>query len=259
MKTSSITGLLLSLLVLAACNRPDIGFLETANAAFSMDTLTITRYSNLRNHITGLQDLFRRYPEEIRTLMEATDALEADYAVKKNKQEEMYDECKQLVNKRNNVSSEADKAYWQALLDEAERKYYHWRDTVVWEVEKNIRDNKTLITGKASSLHLDDPYAVREEIGQLQKQMDRETPWTTAQIEQILGTQPLTYSLAAVKTDNGDAAARDFAGHLTIIGGGRMYVDFRVDSPEGNYTVSLKVENEGHSAILEDVFTFVLQ
>ena len=35
-----------------------------------------------------------------------------------------------------------------------------------------------------------------------------------------------------------------------------MYVDAKVDSPVGYYTVSLKVENEGHSTILSDIFTF---
>jgi hypothetical protein len=43
---------------------------------------------------------------------------------------------------------------------------------------------------------------------------------------------------------------------MTVIGGGRMYVDAKVDSPVGYYTVSLKIENEGHTAILEDIFTF---
>ena len=46
---------------------------------------------------------------------------------------------------------------------------------------------------------------------------------------------------------------------MTVIGGGRMYVDAKVDSPAGCYTVSLKVENEGHSAILTDIFTFDLR
>ena len=77
-----------------------------------------------------------------------------------------------------------------------------------------------------------------------------------AQIEQVLGTQPLQYSLYSVKSINGQEAADDFAQYVTVIGGGRMYVDAKVDSPVGYYTVSLKVENEGHSTILSDIFTF---
>ena len=76
------------------------------------------------------------------------------------------------------------------------------------------------------------------------------------QIEQVLGTEPLHYSLYRVKSSNGQEAADDFAKYMTVIGGGRMYVDAKVDSPVGYYTVSLKIENEGHTAILEDIFTF---
>ena len=54
----------------------------------------------------------------------------------------------------------------------------------------------------------------------------------------------------------GRKPADDFAKYMTVIGGGRMYVDAKVDSPVGYYTVSLKIENEGHTAILEDIFTF---
>lgn len=93
----------------------------------------------------------------------------------------------------------------------------------------------------------------------LQSEENNDIPWTTSQIEQVLGTQPLYYSLVSVKSDQGEAAANNFIQHLTIIGGGRMYVAADVDSPPGTYTVSLKVENEGHSAILSDIFTFVLE
>ena len=57
----------------------------------------------------------------------------------------------------------------------------------------------------------------------------------------------------------GMEVAADFARYLTVIGGGRIYVDSAVDSPEGMYYVSLLVENEGHSALLENVFTFIIE
>ena len=106
------------------------------------------------------------------------------------------------------------------------------------------------------NIGLADPYTLREQISQLQEQIDKNIPWTTAQIEQVLGTEPLHYSLYRVKSSNGQEAADDFAKYMTVIGGGRMYVDAKVDSPVGYYTVSLKIENEGHTAILEDIFTF---
>ena len=84
-------------------------------------------------------------------------------------------------------------------------------------------------------------------------------PWTTSCIEQLLGTQPIIYSLEGIHSDQGEAAAADFERYLTVIGGGRMYVDTRVNSPAGKYTVSLRVSNEGFSVVLTDIFTFVLQ
>lgn len=74
-----------------------------------------------------------------------------------------------------------------------------------------------------------------------------------------MGTEPLIYSLAKIESDRGENAAADFARYLTVIGGGRIYVDSAVDSPEGMYYVSLLVENEGHSALLENVFTFIIE
>lgn len=139
------------------------------------------------------------------------------------------------------------------------KKYIYYKDTVVWEVEKAIRNNQSTITNQCYNQNLPDPYTIRDEISQLKTQIEKAVPWTTAQLEQILGTQPLIYSLAEIKTPNGTEAANNFAEHLTILGGGRMYVDAKIDAPEGLYVISLKVENEGHSAILEDIFTFILE
>ena len=124
------------------------------------------------------------------------------------------------------------------------------------DAESEIRTKKESIISMCEEVGLLDPYTIREQITQLQEQIDKNIPWTTAQIEQVLGTQPLQYSLYSVKSINGQEAADDFAQYVTVIGGGRMYVDAKVDSPVGYYTVSLKVENEGHSTILSDIFTF---
>ena len=56
-----------------------------------------------------------------------------------------------------------------------------------------------------------------------------------------------------------EAAAADFGRYLSVIGGGRMYVDAKVNSPAGKYMVSLRVSNEGYSVVLPDIFTFILQ
>lgn len=57
--------------------------------------------------------------------------------------------------------------------------------------------------------------------------------------------------------DGGDAEI--FKQELTVRGGGIMEVPYIPESPNGRYIVSLKVENDEYSAILEDVFTFVIR
>ncbi len=250
--------ILLGNICLLGCNKPDIGYLYTDTAAFSIDTLRIIRFSNLQKKIRNLENKFNSYPADILTLLEETDSLEIDYAEKEKIRIEMFEEFEKLRKQYNNAS-EAEKPYYQQLLDEYEKKYIYYKDIVVWEVEKAIQNNKSIIMDKCDNKNLQDPYSIRDEIAQLKTQIDKAVPWTTAQLEQILGTQPLFYSLAEIKTVNGTEAANDFANHLTILGGGRMYVDSKIDAPEGLYFISLKVENEGHSAILKDIFTFILE
>lgn len=38
-----------------------------------------------------------------------------------------------------------------------------------------------------------------------------------------------------------------------------MYVDQNVQAPPGTYFVSVRVENEGQSTVLKDIFTFIIQ
>ena len=42
------------------------------------------------------------------------------------------------------------------------------------------------------------------------------------------------------------------------MGGGRMYVEQNLEAPAGRYGVSIRLENKGQRAILEDAFTFIV-
>lgn len=85
-----------------------------------------------------------------------------------------------------------------------------------------------------------------------------DAPFVTGKIEGVLGTQPIYYSIANVKASNG-GNADTFMKELTIRGAGVMQVPLRPQSPAGTYVVSVKISNEGHSAVLEDAYTFILQ
>ena len=106
---------------------------------------------------------------------------------------------------------------------------------------------------------METPFTIARELEKLQKQQALDIPWTTSCIEQLLGTEPITYTLVSIRSDRGEAAPADFGRYLSVIGGGRMYVDAKVNSPAGKYMVSLRVSNEGYSVVLPDIFTFILQ
>ncbi len=89
-------------------------------------------------------------------------------------------------------------------------------------------------------------------------------PWTSLRIQGISGTNPINYEFHSVKTnDGGDQTAFLEAvkdGDVVVKGGIiRLFQSGVKKIPNGSYTLSLKVYNEGYSAILENAFTFVVK
>ena len=58
-------------------------------------------------------------------------------------------------------------------------------------------------------------------------------------------------------TEGGDPEL--FQHLVSVRGGGRMEFPLISDITPGRYTVSLRVWNEGHSSIIKDVFTFIVE
>lgn len=88
-------------------------------------------------------------------------------------------------------------------------------------------------------------------------------PWVSLPIQGVSGTNPINFEYASVKVaDGGDAAKFDAmqkAGHLEVRGGLiRLTQEGCRMLPVGAYTLSLRVYNEGYSALLEDVYTIVV-
>ena len=116
--------------------------------------------------------------------------------------------------------------------------------------------------------YMPDTMLVRKELGVIQDdwnivRQDRmrlkvKAPWVTNQIQGVIGTAPIQYSLYdETATNGGDAEV--FKKELKVRGGGILEMPFLPESPNGRYTVSLKVEAEEYSAIIENVFTFVIR
>lgn len=89
------------------------------------------------------------------------------------------------------------------------------------------------------------------------------SPWTSTRIQGVSGTAPINYSYVSVKASDGGSAeafnaiAKD--GQVVIQGGLiQLFQKGAAQLPDGKYTLTIRVSNEDHEAILQDVFTFVV-
>lgn len=88
-------------------------------------------------------------------------------------------------------------------------------------------------------------------------------PWVSNRIQGISGTNPINYSFAGVMASEGGNASAFLKivdqGELDVSGGlVRLTQKGTKLLPLGSYTISLKVYNEGRSALLKDILTIVV-
>lgn len=108
-----------------------------------------------------------------------------------------------------------------------------------------------------------DSLVIRSALGGEQYDENRianNAPWVTQNISGILGTEPLQYSLVRVKAlDGTETDAKLFEDELLVRGCGAMQVPLKPKAPKGRYLVSIQVNNKDYSAILPDIFTFIIK
>ena len=90
------------------------------------------------------------------------------------------------------------------------------------------------------------------------------SPWTSTRIQGVSGTAPINYSYVSVKASDGGSAEAFNAivkDGLVVIQGGliQLFQKGAAQLPDGKYTLTIRVSNEDHEAILQDVFTFVVK
>jgi len=88
-------------------------------------------------------------------------------------------------------------------------------------------------------------------------------PWVSYRIQGVAGTNPINYELADVKaTEGGDAEkfkALAQKGLLKVDGGMIVLMQEGVaELPNGRYTLSLRIYNDGHSQTIDDVYTIIV-
>lgn len=142
----------------------------------------------------------------------------------------------------------------QKLSDRADELYEQ-----VGEVDQQQADISDQIDNASNELGMDSPNVIKEQIRKYQEQIDFNIPWRTSQIESVLGTEPIIYTVLDAKNTQGNGDK--FMEYVHVQGGGLIYVDLGVEKhvPAGAYTVTLEIRNEGRTRIMEDVYTFVIQ
>jgi hypothetical protein len=88
--------------------------------------------------------------------------------------------------------------------------------------------------------------------------LENDAPWVSLRIQGVLGTPPLYYAIESARERGGTDVA-PFLDELSITGGGIFYFPLRHAAPPGEYTVSIRVYNEGHARVLPDIFTFIVK
>ena len=78
--------------------------------------------------------------------------------------------------------------------------------------------------------------------------MANDANWVSPKIQGVLGTNPLIYELENVT-----------ATEVIVRGAGIMELPLYTKVPKGKYLVSVRVSNEGYSAVIEDAFTFIVE
>ena len=227
--------LLIGCLGMIGCQDVTVGYLRTDHAKYSVDTLHIgvgsvyekikdmeTGYPPLKDYVEAEQ-VIAQLEKEMQVLYEELDGL--DEVQDFERVDEIYTQLDEL----------------QPQLDDAYNKLFDAQDEFYYDMGISYKEMEV----------------IRDQYLALFSTIDLGLPWTTAMIEGILGTQPITYSIAGITAeDGGDAAI--LKEELVMYGGGRMQLPFDCKAPKGTYHVSILVENEGYSNRLDNVFTFIV-
>lgn len=239
---------------IVACEDVEVGYLVTDEAAYQKDSLSLYNVQERLQELVAVQDEFN---ERIKPLVEKRKEWESK---REEKQMEMWGLDAQIYELKNQLDATTDPAEREeiqesldVLNEQRNDVWKEWQDcgNQIWYIRKDIEKI-------ADEMRIGSEAELNNKVSKLKNTIKYKIPWVTPLMESVFGTKPLIYSIAGVKNEN-PANAGLFRKSLSIIGGGRMYVEQNVEAPPGRYIVSIRIENEGKSAVLEDVFTFIIE
>lgn len=248
----------------AACQDVTVGYLMVDEAAgYPQDTLHIMNAQKKLQALQGIEADFyahtKEIQDEIAEIQKEIDKLNEAWQVEYDETiQPIYDEIEEIYAKEEMTDADyvkVDQLYAEAFdkTGELDLKY----GDLKYPFEEDIYEKTEELEGLAEKMGIGSLDILKKQISDVQDKVKFELPWVTPKIQGILGTEPMQYSILRVKNENAGNAEK-FMSYAGVMGGGMLYVDSNFDLPDGNYTLTLEVRNEGRSRVLEDIFTFVV-
>ncbi|MEQ2978089.1 hypothetical protein AAAX96_15820 [Butyricimonas faecihominis] len=244
---------------LAACEKVEIGYLEAENAGYSIDTLylynieeRLAEYLECKKTIdeSGGPEIYTRLDEIKVRLAEIDEQFYGEDGLQVQL-DAIYDAID---------GGEFSGEELEQLQEEQERLENEWYDLQdeMSDLENERWDLNAELDVLAGQVGFNSMSEFTTGLAQLENRDKYNIPWVTAPLEGVLGTEPLSYSIARVRNENPESAEL-FRQALSIMGGGRIHVALDVKAPAGVYVVSIILENEGQHRLLEDIYTFIVE
>lgn len=243
----------------ASCEEVEVGYLEAENADYSIDTLylynieeRLAEYLECKKTIdeAGGTEIYARLDEITVAIAEIEELFYGDGGLQEQLNA-IYDaidggefsgeELEQLYDEQDRLENE-----WNIKLDESDE---------LGSERWNLNQELDML---AEQVGFNSMNEFTSGLAQLENRDKYNIPWVTAPLEGVLGTEPLSYSIARVENED-PGNAELFRQALSIMGGGRIHVALDVKAPVGVYVVSILLENEGQHRLLENVYTFIVE
>ena len=250
---TSITWLLL------ACQDITIGYLESDAAKYTIDTLHIV--ANAKSELQRLKVIEIDFYSATSTLQDKIAGLEEELDELQDKLDgsdeywDAYDELGGTDIEEQFWNDEISFEEYTRLIDQINKELDD--KFGITALKESLNEAKTTLENLATEMGIGSLEILKKQIAEYQQKIDYKLPWTSAKIEGVQGTRPLLFTVIGIKSTN-TSEAEKFMNHVGVLGDGTIYVELDVNVIPGNYTVSLQIENEGRTKILNDMFTFVV-
>lgn len=237
-----VTGLL------SSCHDITVGYLIVdETAGYPNDTMiVITKAENEFQRLKNVEASFYLESQEIQDKMEKL-------------QFEIYD-----------IQDGTD--YWDKIDEAIDDPNFDWDDPFAYDkliakmdeeygitpLQAALDELSSKLNNLATEMGIESLAILKEDIETWQNKINYKLPYISSEIDGVLGTEILYFRVVNVKSDNSENAAK-FMDYVEVKGHGQVSVKYNPEVPAGTYLLTLEVENEGRSKIIEDVFTVILK